>query len=409
MAVLLAAFAVAAVVSVVHSPVSQSSVALADSVCGLGRTVCQACNSSCPLVVNPQCVDGCPSPFGTCMGLTAVPACPPTHKACVNQACTLVLSSSTTQTDSCTADAQCIIIATSTPTNTGPTPGATGCANGMYINGPACTTAPDFQSCSVPVSITASASSPQQACDSLAASSLSSDVRQNVTGLGPPQMTPGAPGFGQPIISTYNSNYYATQDAASLLAQCLGGTLQLTSNTAAGSPFCIPETLEVVVNGHAENAGLLIQALIQVSQGNVANWKRNYVSFTTPSGTGSTGTTAGGTTNSSNGNTNTSGGTSASVGTTNSIGAIISGLQGSILSYRASTAAQAQIAANAAISGTASQNAVNQGLLAALRASLVSINSSLTTSTNIPQTVITSITGLLSSIAQIIQSLQIAK
>jgi hypothetical protein len=99
-----------------------------------------------------------------------------------------------------------------------------------------------------------------------------------------------------------------------------------------------------------------------------------------------------------------------------SISAVVSALQNSILKYRDSSAAQAQIAHNAAIdatsaahspavSGTTSQGATNQTLLTALQGSLQDISASLSASSNVSQSVASSVQALLQTIAQIIASL----
>lgn len=174
------------------------------------------------------------------------------------------------------------------------------------------------QTCSVSVSnLSSNGSANPNACKQLASSSLSSNLQQGVTGTAPSN------GGGAPITTTYNPNLYATPAATAMLAQCLGGSVVLTSGQASNSPITIPAQLQIVYpNGVTENAGYLINRLIYGYNGNVSAWQNAVVNpelngavtpiaqtaVTNPTassvtaatlGTGTGGTTGSGSTNSS--------------------------------------------------------------------------------------------------------------
>jgi hypothetical protein len=135
--------------------------------------------------------------------------------------------------------------------------------NGVNVClGSGCSLDPSGQTCSAPVASTASAASQQAACSQISSSDLTSDLQSSVSGSGPNGST------------NYNTADYATPAAASLLAQCLGGTVVSTSNEAAGSSFYIPPTLQIrLPNGTMGNAGQLLQQLITVNGGNVSGFQ----------------------------------------------------------------------------------------------------------------------------------------
>jgi hypothetical protein len=83
---------------------------------------------------------------------------------------------------------------------------------------------------------------------------------QNDVGTGPPQQTPGAAGYGQPIQTNYNPNLYADTATAQRIAQQLGGTVVQGNpvGMAPGSPFSAPSANMIQLpNGQLIDAGTI--------------------------------------------------------------------------------------------------------------------------------------------------------
>lgn len=120
----------------------------------------------------------------------------------------------------------------------------------------------------------------------------------------------------------YNNRYYATEDAATELAECLGGTVTtIGSGFAPGSPYVKPDAYGVTLpNGQVVNAGdaLTMYLLSGADQGGTYynNWV-NYVNLPDAvTGLYSNYSSAGGTITTGAGTNSTGGTGNVSVGTT---------------------------------------------------------------------------------------------